>query len=153
MSFTLENQKMTLDKLLRAQFCTWKPLMKALETESTFFFISLKSWNTNEIETVQKNERFVLIKMQPTKKRPVYSTSCIYKWDDTVCSYAVVLVSFLYMSGKVKNDNLRKQRLFNIIIRPNVDLIWWLNAWWVHCKTPMAFLNNMIDFADWAHIM
>ena len=68
----------------------------------------LNSWNMPLVGEVRKNKRFLPSNMQPTKKRPVYSTNFPYHCDATVCSYvpkkkkAVVLLPSMLMSGEVE---------------------------------------------------
>ena len=55
--------------------------------------------------------------MQPTKKRPVYSTNFAYHRDATVCSYvpkkkkAVVLLSSMHMPAEVEETQSAKPEI------------------------------------------
>ena len=61
--------------------------------------------------------------MQPTKKRPVYSTNFAYHCDATVCSYvpkkkkAVMLLSSMYMSREVEVTPSAKLEIIKYYIK------------------------------------
>ena len=95
----------------------------------------LNSWNMTLVTSVKKTNKILLpCNMQPTKERPVYSTNFAYHGDATVCSYVpkkkkgVVILSFMHMSGKVKETQSAKLEIITYYYKTKgvVDTI---NAW------------------------
>ena len=111
---------------------------------------------------VRKNKKFLARNMQPTKKRPVYSTNLAFHRDTTVYLYvpkkkeAVVLLSSVHMSGEVAETLSAKPEIINYYnkTKGGVDAMdKMLGEYTVKRRVLrwlLAFSNNMIDVTDLA---